>query len=372
MLYNPHRMPGFMYYGEGPRTERALRPRKGESFFSAAPADGASSSQGLALIRSGDPALHYVGRLARRGSREPVFAWQGSQLLARFGGARIGFRFDRVVGRNFFNAIIDGENRLLALAEGGPADYIADFALRPGAHELALFKRSEGYFGSAALVGLLVEEGARLGPRPEPLGLSVELYGDSISAGACNDDPGEDQYEDLSTHDCYLSYGAMACRSLGAEFACIAVSGTGITCSWNPILMPDVWDRVAPDPAAERWDFSGRAPDVVVVNLGQNDFGLPDSQGRPMSPDFAARYASFVRGLRGAYPSARIVCAIGGMTSYRDSAQLRAAWARAMGDLRSFDPAIEELRFEASSSRHPRVSVHRALAEELAAFLRRR
>jgi hypothetical protein len=336
------------------------------------PASDAAVGRGLALVRPDDPGLYYVGRFAERTIREPVFAWQGSQLLARFEGSRIGFRFSRATGRNFFNVIVDGENRLLALVEGGSADYVADFEPGPGPHELVLFKRSEGYFGSAALQGLLVEEGTALGPPPEPLGLRVELYGDSITAGACNDDGEIDQYDDLSTHDAYLSYGAIACRELGAEFVCIAVSGTGITCSWNPILMGEVWDRVAPDPASERWDFSGREPDVVVVNLGQNDFGLPHSTGGTLSPEFAPRYVGFVRAIRGAYPRSRIVCAIGGMSAWHASSDLRRAWKSAMAELRAEDGGIEELRFEARSDAHPRVPIHRALGQELAAFIRGR
>jgi hypothetical protein len=365
-------MDRFRYYEDGPRTERALRPRPGESFFSVRPAEGTAAPAGLSLLPASDTGLHYVGRLERRSSPGPVFSWQGSQLLARFEGRRIGFRFDRIVGRNFFNAIIDGENRLLGLDEGGSSDYVALFDLGAGEHELVLFKRSEGYFGSAALLGLLVEEGARLGRRPEPMGPSIELYGDSITAGACNDDGDADQYDDISTHDAYLSYGAIACRELGAEFTCIAVSGTGITCSWNPILMSEVWDRAAPDPAAARWDFPGRQPDAVVVNLGQNDFGFPHSTGGALSPDFARRYAGFIRAIRGAYPLSRIVCAIGGMSVWRASSNLRRAWKTALAELRAEDGNIEELRFEARSEAHPRVDVHRALARELVSFIRRR
>jgi len=362
-------MARFRYYDEGARPERAQRPQEGESFFSLARAEGAAPPA-FALVAPDDPGIYYVGRFAQRAIAQPAFAWQGSQLLARFEGRRIGFRFARVTGRCFFNVIVDGTNRLLALREGGPDDYVADFELGAGEHELVLYKRSEGYFGSAVLLGLLVEDGSRLGARPEPLPLRIEFYGDSITAGACDDDPGEDQYDDLSTHDNYLSYGAKACRALGAEYVSIAVSGIGLTCSWNPILMLDAWDKVVPDPAAERWNFSGRSPDAVVINLGQNDYGFPNSQGLPLSPDFAPRYVSFARAIRDVYPRSLIVCAMGGMTAYRDSAEIRAAWSKAMDEIRSADSSAMELRFEAFSSAHPREPVHRALAEELEAFLR--
>jgi lysophospholipase L1-like esterase len=363
-------MPPFKYYIYGAHPETAVAPSSGKPFFAPVPAFNSDPPSGFSFIKADDPSIYYIGRFASGASDRPVFVWQGSQLCARFSGRRIGFRFDSVIGRNYYNVIIDGENRLLGLEEGPGTDYLANFEIEPGEHELVLYKRSEAYFGSAVFQGLILEKGACLGPRPETLPLRIEFYGDSITAGACNEDPGDDQYEDLSSHDNYLSYGSIACRMLNAEYISIAVSGTGLTCSWNPILMPEIWDRTAPDPVSPKHDFSGPPPDIVVVNLGQNDVGFPASQGRPLSGDFAQRYVSFIRGIRAVYPRSFIVCTIGGMTAYRDSAELRAAWSCAMGALRGGDDRILELRFEAFSYSHPRIPVHRALAAELASFIR--
>lgn len=360
----------FSYYRDGAHPERASRPQSGLSFFRKV---GAVPS-GFKLVSPEEKELYYVGRFPEKVGPSPVFAWQGSELLARFSGRRLGFRFAApTIGPVFFNVIVDGENRLLEIDKEGPFNYLLEPELGEGEHELVLYKRTEAFIGSVAFLGLLTEEGARLGPKPEAQGLRIEFYGDSITAGACNDEPGEDQYEDQSTHDNYLSYGSIASRELGAEYVSIAVSGSGICESWNPILMQSVWDKAGCDPSGRpsgQWDFSGRRPDIVVINLGQNDYGFPLSQGRPFPADFAERYVSFVRGIRGVYTEAGIVCAIGGMTAWRESADLKAAWEGAVAQLKAADGLIFDYRFMAFSSNHPRVPLHRILASELAAYIR--
>ena len=42
--------------------------------------------------------------------------------------------------------------------------------------------------------------------------------------------------------------------------------------SWFPLIMPEMYDRLTPTEASSKWDFSSYQPDVVVVNLFQNDF----------------------------------------------------------------------------------------------------
>jgi hypothetical protein len=364
----------FSYYTEGANPERASRPPEGSSFFTvSASAEEGRAPPSAAFVPADDPALYYVGRFPASGRSAPDFVWQGSELLARFAGRRLGLRFDKPVGPAFFNVLVDGANRILELKSEGAADYILDADLGPGEHELVLYKRTEAFIGSVAFRGLILERGASLGPRPEPLPLRLEFYGDSITAGACNDEPGEDQYEDQSAHDNYLSYGAIASRSLGAEHVSIAVSGTGICRSWNPILMNAIWDKASCDSEGgpnRNWDFSCHEPDIVVINVGQNDHSLPFSLGQPFPPDFAPRYVDFVLSLRRAYHGAAIVCSIGGMSAWRDSPDLQTAWERAVAELKASDPRVFDLRFEAFSYNHPRVAVHRALAAELAAFIR--
>jgi hypothetical protein len=320
-------------------------------------------------IRSDDPRILLTGRIDKTDPRAPVFIWQGTQARLRFTGTGVAAVFDRAVDRNFYTVFVDGKESLLRLEEGGPREYGLADGLSGGLHDVLLFKRSEALFGTAQFLGFRLPDCAAAGPAPRPLPRVVEFYGDSITAGACNGDPAADQYDDLSTHDNYHAYGALASRALGAEYSCIAVSGTGICASWNPVLMPEVFDKLRPDPASPRYAFDGREPDVVVINLGQNDFGFPNSNGEPFPKNFAPRYAAMVRGIRAVYPGTWIVCTIGGMTAYRESPDLQSAFTAATDGLMGSDVRIRRLVFRAESSNHPRIEVHEKLARELIDFL---
>lgn len=323
------------------------------------------------IITPEHPGLYYIGRIDRKDPGAPRFIWQGTELRFSFSGRRLGLRFSDAWGQNFYNVIIDGRVILLQLVEGGSHDYLLDEILPEGWHEVIIFKRTEAMFSNAVFRGLILERGTEMGSKPEPLPLAIEFYGDSISAGACNEDPAADQYDDYSTHNNYRSYGAMTARNLNAEYVNIAVSGTGICYSWNPVLMPEVYDKLYPENTSERYDFSGRIPDIVLLNLGQNDYGYPNSLGKPFPSDFTEKYTELVRNLRGLYPDARIICAIGGMSAYRESPDLQAAFKKAVDILKSADERIYSFVFTAYTDNHPRVDTHAKLAAELTPLIQK-
>jgi lysophospholipase L1-like esterase len=234
-----------------------------------------------------------------------------------------------------------------------------------------LRKRTEASQAESRFFGLRLAPGGKLLAPPAPRPLRLEFYGDSITAGACNGDIGTDQYEDLSTHDGTRAYGALTAEALGADYIGTAVSGIGITATWDQLLMPQVWNRYAPRLDAPVAPPDARAPDVVLVNLGQNDFGFPHSQGRPMARDFAPRYLAFVRELRTRYPHAKLVLMIGGMTAWQEEPAIPKALEQARQTLRAEgDTQVWTYTFKAFSWAHPRIDVHALMAQELTQFLK--
>jgi lysophospholipase L1-like esterase len=246
-----------------------------------------------------------------------------------------------------------------------------DANLAPGEHELRLVKRTEGSQGDATLLGLGLAPGAQLLAPPAARPLRLVFYGDSITAGACNGDLGADQYEDLSTHDGTRAYSALTAERLGADYYGQAVSGIGITATWHDMLQHQVWDRVAPRLDALVAPPDPAKPEVVIVNLGQNDHGFPNAMGQQLASDFGARYLHFLRLLRQRHPDARLVIAIGGMTAWKDEPRLAQALNDAYNTLRKEgDARVWRYTFQAFAYAHPRIDVHAQMADELTHFLR--
>ncbi len=322
-------------------------------------------------IAADDARLRYVGRVDTRVPHARGLSWSGTELRARFTGTQLGLRMLAEHGVNYFDVEVDGRRHLLVVQGSAPREWRLRETLAAGAHELRIVKRTEGLMAEARLLGLHLAVDAKLLAPPPARPLRLEFYGDSITAGACDGDMGVDQYDDLSTHDGARAYGALTARRLDADYVGIAVSGIGITRSWNELLMPQVWDRVAPHVDAPIAAIDEHAPDVVLVNLGQNDHGFPASRGEPFPDDFAPRYLDFVRHLRQRYPHARLVLLVGGMTAWKEEPQLLPAIQAAARTLHDEgDALVWTYTFKAFAYAHPRIDVHEQMSEELVAFLK--
>ena len=328
------------------------------------------ASTGPGLIAVDDPQLRWVGRVGPATDGARLLAWSGSELRARFTGRTLALRFaSRHWGTAHYAVEIDGQRQVLSVPGQSDGEWQLRTPLAEGEHELRLVKRTEAGMAESQFLGLRLAPGARLLAPPPARPLRLMFYGDSITAGACLGDPGEDQYDDLFFHDGTRAYGAQTAARLKADYVGIAVSGIGITATWGEQLMPQVWNRLAPRVDAPVAD-DDRAPDVVVVNLGQNDHGFPASKGQRLAADFAPRYLAFVRELRGRYPQARLVLAIGGMSAWKDEPAIPRALQAAVATLRAEgDTRVWTYQFQAFAWAHPRLDVHTQMADELTRFL---
>ncbi|MFG6429697.1 GDSL-type esterase/lipase family protein [Roseateles sp. LYH14W] len=325
------------------------------------------------LIPANDPQLRWVGRVgAGPLPSSKLMAWSGSELRARFTGRDLALEFSSTHwGTSHFTVEIDGRVNPLAVPGKDHTVWRLREPLADGEHTLRLVKRTEGSMAEASLHGLRLAEGGKLLAPPPARPLTLAFYGDSITAGACNGDVADDQYDDLYPHDGTRAYGAVAAARLGADYVGIAISGIGITATWHDLLMPDVWNRVAPRKDAAVAPADVRAPDVVLLNLGQNDHGFPASKGQPIAADFGPRYLAFVRQLRGRHPQAKIVLLMGGMSAPREQPAIPQAVERAVQTLRGEgDAKVWSYRFAAFAWAHPRIDVHAQMADELTRFLK--
>jgi lysophospholipase L1-like esterase len=201
--------------------------------------------------------------------------------------------------------------------------------------------------------------------------MRMEIYGDSITAGACDEDGDKDQWEDRRTHNAAKSWAALTAAAFSADYRNISISGIGLAAGYDDVLMGQVWDRTYPDASSPKADLTAWVPDVVLVLLGDNDDSYPRSKGLPFPTNFGEKYSALIHGIRGAYPRAHIVLMNGAMWAGTNSKELGSAWGAVVKSLEAGDPAMSDFTFAHWTMNHPRVSDHRMLADELIAWLRR-
>lgn len=326
--------------------------------------------------------LLYTGRIDFSRPAAPVLSWPGTQIAANFTGSSLAIELDDQNGQNYFNVFIDGEQKapLVLQAEKGVKRYQVAQGLAPGAHSFLLTKRTEGAEGATVFRGLALADGGALLPPPSRPKHRIEFFGDSITSGAGNEAPFNGRDDLPADKNSYMAYAQIAARQLGAEAHVTSQGGIGVMISWFPFTMPDFYDQLsAVGNNDSRWDFSRWTPEVVVINLMQNDSWLigRDHKLQP-EPDKQARieaYRTFVRRIRQLYPQAYIVCALGSMDATRPGSPWPGYVTAAVERMRKDDGdrRIDTLFFEFTGyGQHPRVRQHQENAAKLAAFIRAR
>ena len=333
----------------------------------------AVSSHGAAVqfVPASDARFRYEGRIDFTDPAAPVLIWQGSRISLDFDGPQLALRFAGATDQNFFNVQVDDATAVVAVPAGGPQRIEVSLALTPGRHRLRIFKRTEAEAGTARFAGVEIAAGAQAWTPPAAsYKLRMEFFGDSIMAGACNEDGITDQWEDRRTHNNALSYTALTAAAFSADYRCTAVSGMGVSMGYVDVKAGQVWDRLYPKSDAPRAALAAWLPDVVLVNFGENDDSFPRVHQQPFPADYVARYVALVQAMRVAYPRTHLVLLRGGMFGGAKSEHLIAAWNEVVKQLETADPQISHFVFTHWSETHPRVSDDRALADELVAWLK--
>jgi lysophospholipase L1-like esterase len=255
--------------------------------------------------------------------------------------------------------------------EGMPAKGTVFTGLGKGRHHLVIAKRSEANAGNVHFNGIQIDDGAKVWqPAPVVYKLRMEFFGDSKTVGACNEDANADQWDTRRTHNGLLSYAAMTAEAFDADHRNISVSGMGIVTGYVDVKAGEMWNKIYPRALSPVADLKAWVPDVVFVNLGDNDESFSAKQKQPFPADFNDGYISLVREIRAAYPKAHIVLLRGAMYGGMHSKPLDAAWKYIVEKLEAGDKNISHYVFKYQAMNHPRVTEDRKLADELTDWLK--
>ena len=341
-----------------------------------------SPTFGDTQILGGDKKLQYTGRVDFSHADAPQISWPGTSIAGNFTGQSLSVILDDQLGKNYFNVFIDNDfNRPVILqADKGEKKYVIAANLAPGKHSFLITKRTEGEEGATTVKRVDLADGEKLLEPPKRLNRKIEFFGDSITSGMGNESPDDGPDHLVKDKNNFMAYDAITARNLNAELHVTSQSGIGILISWFPFVMPQFYDQLsAVGDNDSQWDFSSWTPDVVVINLFQNDSWLTDRDHKlnpnPTDEQRIQAYVDFVKTIRGKYPKAFIVCALGSMDATKAGSKWPGYVSSAVARLKrdSSGEKMDTLFFEFTGfGGHPRVKQHQVNADKLTAFIKQK
>jgi hypothetical protein len=331
------------------------------------------------LVRYTNADIEYSGRIDTTKNNSADLYWSGSSVKINFEGESIFASLKDEKGGNYFNVIIDHDSVHILRPDTTVHPYLLASGLPPGKHTVEIFKRTEYTKGKTSFYNFLIKENAKLLLRSANRKRKIEFYGDSITAGyAVEDLTGGDSPDSTYTNN-YLSYAALTARHYDADYRCICRSGIGVTISWFKETMPDIYDRLIPTDSASTWNFANYAPDVIVVNLFQNDswlVNLPNHQSfkkkfgteAPADDFFINAYKKFISQIRSHYPNANIVCMLGNMSITKEGSKWMGYVKQAVQDLQDEKVYSLTVRYKGTNG-HPSIREQENLSRTLIDFI---
>lgn len=336
-----------------------------------------SQNKSARVIPASSDLLRITGRVKSEHDSVSIY-WQGTSILFRFRGSSASFIMTDERGENYFNLVVDGTFvRYFRLKQGRQTYAVVNVS--QGDHTVELHKRTEWDKGKSVFHGVMINDGASLLPLPAKSSRTIEFFGNSITSGYANENYSGGDSPDSSLTNNYNSYAAMTARYFNANYYCTSKSGIGIMLSWFPLTMPQLFNRLDPADSSSRWNFRSVTPQVVVINLLQNDSWLVKLKEHesfkaafgttPPTKEFIIRsYQNFVTTIRSTYPEATIVCLLGPMDITKDGSPWPGYVKSAVDGLNDKKILYHFFPFTAGAG-HPRVEENAQAAKELIQFI---
>lgn len=186
--------------------------------------------------------------------------------------------------------------------------YTLETGLTAGYHTIDVVKVTESVYLGGIVTFYGFEYFNGYATSVEEKDRSIWFIGDSITAGFGVEGANTNGSFTLSEENVTKTYGFKTATALNAKYRATAVSGGGLVkdVMGGSMVLPSKINLVHNSSAYANTQMCGyEEPDVIVVNLGANDF---NNQG--VAEEYIAGYHKFIDNLRKKCPNAKIVCAI--------------------------------------------------------------
>ncbi len=333
-----------------------------------------SKAEKLRFFPANHKNIQYTGRIDFTNPLLPRFWQPGVYIETKFVGSScfIILNDEELWGKNhnYLEIVVDGKPVRLQTKSKHDTIEIAK-GLTAGVHSLLICKNTEANIGYVEFAGLMANSLVKPAAKPAR---KIEFIGNSITCGTgadqslvpCSKGVWQDQ------HNAYLSYGAVAARTLNAQYHLSSVSGIGLmhSCCGMNILMPPVFDKISMRNDTIAWNFKSYQPAVVTICLGQND-GVQDSSA------FTENYVAFLKQLRQHYPAATFVCLTSPMADETLAAFMKKTLIAVVKKVnRNGDKKVTSYffskQFHNGCDSHPDLEEHQQIVKELTGFLKKK
>ena len=252
------------------------------------------------------------------------YDWTGVYLQTAFTGRRIAAVMSEE-GTSFHNVFIDGRwVKKIKVTGQEPQTIVLADRLPEGQHLLRLQKCTEGEYGCTTVKEIIVERTAELSP-VLPADRFIEVIGDSYTCGYGTESDNRDDPFLLETENCDKAYACIVARYFNADYALVAHSGQGIVRHWGDSVqlsadnMPTRWTQRFDAHGTEPYDFQSYKPQLVLINVGTNDFS-PGAM--PTTAQYVDSYVKLIQSVKARYGEEVTVLCI---TPHSANSELKAA-----------------------------------------------
>jgi len=241
-----------------------------------------------------------------------TYQWPGVYFEAAFTGGSVFFRVG--AGDQILHLLVDG--RQVGELVQPDAGLYRITGLERAAHRVRIEVVSEHQAAPARFGGFALDPDGVAGTVPRRT-RRIEFIGDShtVGYGAALDRRDCTTEEVWASTDNSLAFGPLTARRYQADYQINAISGRGMVRNYAGAALPTLplaYPHALLD-GATPYDATDWAPQVVVVDLGTNDFSTPLAAGEPwasreaLRTDFEATYVRFVQMLRARHGGAFLI-----------------------------------------------------------------
>ena len=271
------------------------------------------------VISPTDLKIRYIGRFKMADPAAPEFDWPGTYIQVNFTGTSLGVKLESPSTVYRYRVFVDGAPLPDIVASvAGNQTYTVATGLANGTHSVEIHKKNEDDWDiqTTKFRGFVLDQGASLVEPDAAPTRKILVIGDSYTVGYGASYTGSarssaSHSEKLAYDDTYVAYGPQIARHYGADYQIIARSGIGVYCKNNSISPDDSmrnrYDNTHFGSESPAYAMSSFVPQLIIINLGINDFATWSKPSAPTQEQFETAYKSLIDSLRGHYPGAKFL-----------------------------------------------------------------